>query len=58
MCRTERKIRLTQYLSCQVHEKNWAILYIWTTTDRMVTGFSLNDRPKEPEHTPGLSLTA
>ena len=44
--RTERKIRMTQDLSCQVQEKKlcnyWAILYNWTTTDRIV----LNNRPK------------
>ena len=28
----------------------------WRTTDRMMTGFSLNNRPTGAENTPGLSF--
>ena len=30
-----------------------AILFNWMTTDRMVTGFSFNNRPKGSENMPG-----
>ena len=33
--------------------KKWAILYNWTTTDRMEIGFSSNNWPKRAANTPG-----
>ena len=31
----------------------WDILYDWKTADWMEAGFSLNNRPKRAENTPG-----
>ena len=55
----EKKVRITQYLSCLRKEKNYENTGLFSNSGQLLirpwTEFSLNDRPKGAQDTPGLS---
>ena len=58
-CRTERKIGITQYMSCQVQGKNCENTLLFSITGQLLIGlcgFCLNNRPKGARNIPGLSF--